>query len=64
LNFSVIIPTYQRRDLVVSTVRALGQQQYTGAFEVVVVVDGSSDHSAQALRALDLGFPLTVLAKH
>jgi glycosyltransferase involved in cell wall biosynthesis len=61
LNFSVIIPTYQRRNLVVSTVRALGQQEYTGTFEVIVVVDGSSDDSAQALRALDTQFPLAVL---
>jgi glycosyltransferase involved in cell wall biosynthesis len=61
LDFSVIIPTYQRRDLVVSTVCALARQEYGGTFEVVVVVDGSSDNSASALRALDLPFPLTVL---
>jgi len=61
LNFSIIIPTYQRRDLVVSTVRSLARQKYDSTFEVVVVVDGSSDNSAQALRALEMPFPLTVL---
>lgn len=61
LNFSIIIPTYQRRDLVVSTVRALGRQEYSGTFEVVVVIDGSSDGSAQALQCLDTPFPVKVL---
>jgi len=60
-NFSVIIPTYQRRDLVVATVRALARQQYAGTFEVIVVVDGSSDNSAQVLRTLEMPFPITVL---
>jgi glycosyltransferase involved in cell wall biosynthesis len=61
VDFSIIIPTYERRDLVASTVRALARQEYFGAFEVIVVVDGSADGSAQALRTLHMPFPLTVL---
>jgi glycosyltransferase involved in cell wall biosynthesis len=61
VDFSIIIPTYQRRDLVASTVRALAHQEYPGPFEVIVVVDGSRDGSSQALRALDVPFRLTVL---
>jgi len=61
MDFSIVIPTYQRRQLVASTVRALAQQEYSGPFEVIVVVDGSTDGSAHALRALDTPFPLTVL---
>lgn len=61
LDYSVIIPTFQRRDLVVSNVRALERQSYRGAFEVIVVVDGSSDNSAAALRNLTPDFPLTVI---
>jgi glycosyltransferase involved in cell wall biosynthesis len=60
-DFSVVIPTYQRRTLATATVQALARQDYAGPFEVVVVVDGSTDGSASALRALEVPFPLTVL---
>jgi glycosyltransferase involved in cell wall biosynthesis/peptidoglycan/xylan/chitin deacetylase (PgdA/CDA1 family) len=60
-RFSVVIPTYQRRDVVVSSVRALAAQEDAPPFEVVVVVDGSVDGSAEALRAIQPPFPLTVV---
>jgi GT2 family glycosyltransferase/peptidoglycan/xylan/chitin deacetylase (PgdA/CDA1 family) len=60
-HISVIIPTYQRRDVVLASVRALARQEFSGTFEVIVVVDGSTDGSAQALRELGPPFPLTVL---
>lgn len=61
LLFSVVIPTYERRDLVVGAVRALARQDLAAAFEVIVVVDGSTDGSARALGELDCPFHLTVL---
>ena len=61
IDFSIIIPTYQRRDVVVSSVSAIAQQSFTGKFEVIVVVDGSTDGTGDALRQLDLPFPLTVI---
>ncbi|MEK6276818.1 MAG: polysaccharide deacetylase family protein [Actinomycetota bacterium] len=60
MRFSIVIPTFQRRDLVARIVAALDRQQYRD-FEVVVVVDGSTDGTAAALRALDVAFPLQVL---
>lgn len=60
-RFSVVIPTYQRREVVTASVLALARQQYDGPFEVIVVVDGSRDGSAEALRELRMPFPLTVL---
>ena len=60
-RFSVVIPTYQRRDVVTLSVAALARQEYDGGFEVVVVVDGSTDGTAGALRSLELPFRLTVL---
>jgi GT2 family glycosyltransferase/peptidoglycan/xylan/chitin deacetylase (PgdA/CDA1 family) len=59
-RYSVVIPTYQRREIVTATVAALDRQRQR-SFEVVVVVDGSSDGSAEALRGLGVDFPLTVL---
>jgi peptidoglycan/xylan/chitin deacetylase (PgdA/CDA1 family)/GT2 family glycosyltransferase len=60
-RFSVVIPTFQRRELVLASVRALARQRFEGPFEIVVTVDGSTDGSADALRALRLSTPLTVL---
>ena len=60
-RFSIIIPTYQRRDLVLAAVRALAHQQFDHIFEVIVVVDGSEDGSAKALEELEVPFSLTVL---
>jgi glycosyltransferase involved in cell wall biosynthesis/peptidoglycan/xylan/chitin deacetylase (PgdA/CDA1 family) len=58
--FSVVIPTYQRRDVVLQTVQSLAHQEGAPPFEVIVVVDGSTDGTADALRALTTPFPLTV----
>lgn len=61
LRFSVVIPTYQRRNVVLASVHALARQEFNGSFEVIVVVDGSKDGSAEALREIDAPFSLTVL---
>lgn len=58
---SVIVPTFQRRELVTAAVASLETQRFDAAFEVIVVVDGSTDGSAAALRAMGAGVPLTVL---
>lgn len=62
-RFSVVIPTYQRRDLVLASVAALARQECSEAFEAIVVVDGSRDGSAEALTALDVPFPFRVLTQ-
>ena len=59
-RFSVIVPTFQRRDTVLRSVSALAGQRERD-FEVIVVDDGSGDGSAAALRELQVDFPLTVL---
>jgi GT2 family glycosyltransferase/peptidoglycan/xylan/chitin deacetylase (PgdA/CDA1 family) len=63
LRFSVVIPTYQRREAVLNALQALSVQEGMLDFEVVVVVDGSTDGTAAALRELDFPFPLSVIAQ-
>jgi glycosyltransferase involved in cell wall biosynthesis/peptidoglycan/xylan/chitin deacetylase (PgdA/CDA1 family) len=60
-RISVVLPTYQRRELVTAAVRALADQSFDQPFEVIVAVDGSTDGSADTLRAMSVPFPLTVL---
>lgn len=62
MRFSIVIPTYQRREIVARSVAALDRQSFRD-FEVVVVDDGSGDGTAEALRALDVDFPLTVIRR-
>ena len=47
--FSVIIPTYNRADLISKTLESVLQQDFAG-FEVLVVDDGSKDNTAEVVR--------------
>ncbi len=59
-RFSIVIPTHQRREIVARMVAALAAQSCRD-FDATVVVDGSTDGTATALRELSLPFPLTVI---
>ncbi|SFT34260.1 Glycosyltransferase, GT2 family [Geodermatophilus amargosae] len=60
-RFSIVIPTYQRRDVLVETIRALARLETPWPCELIVVVDGSTDGSAEAARAVPVPFPVRVL---
>ncbi len=51
VTVTAIIPTYNRRELVVQSARSVLVQSYT-AVECLVIDNGSSDGTAEALRAL------------
>lgn len=53
MEISVVVPTYNRRETVLRTLQTLFAQSLApNRFEVVVVVDGSVDGTAEALKAL------------
>lgn len=62
-SFSIIIPTYQRRDAVCAAVRAAARLEYAGKLELVVVVDGSTDGTEAALQAISPPFALRIVAQ-
>ncbi len=62
VRISVVVPTYQRRESLRRLLDSLACQTLPAAgYEVIVVVDGSTDGSAEAARALAVPYRLTVL---
>ena len=59
---SVIIPTYNRKESLQRTLAALGRQTYPAdRFEVIVVSDGSTDGTAEAVSAATYPYRLRFL---
>jgi glycosyltransferase involved in cell wall biosynthesis len=62
MDLSIVIPTRNRRERLLATLRALDRQRLDGArAEVVVADNGSSDGTAQALRTREGTLPVTVV---
>jgi glycosyltransferase involved in cell wall biosynthesis len=54
IQVSVVVPTYQRPELLLKCIRALYAQRCLFLFEVIVVSDGPDGNTAQAVSSLDL----------
>ncbi|MDP8261828.1 MAG: glycosyltransferase [Candidatus Ancaeobacter aquaticus] len=51
MNFSVIIPTHNRKDILPLTLRALEEQrEYSHEYEVIIIDDGSHDGTREYLQ--------------
>jgi glycosyltransferase involved in cell wall biosynthesis len=62
-DFSVVIPTHNRLEVLVEVLQSLEFQHEAPAFEVVVVDDGSTDGTADWLRSRGFRMPLRVLVQ-
>jgi peptidoglycan/xylan/chitin deacetylase (PgdA/CDA1 family)/GT2 family glycosyltransferase len=60
-SFTIVVPTFDRRELVCEVVRALDRLDYAGRMDVVVVVDGARDGTAAALGKVNCRTPLRVI---
>ncbi|MGY1709469.1 glycosyltransferase [Geodermatophilus sp. SYSU D00758] len=60
-RFSIVVPTYQRRDVLVASMRAMAKLETPWPVELVVVVDGATDGSAEAARSVPMPFEVLVL---
>jgi len=48
-EFSIVVPTFNRAELLINTVENLLKQSYPN-FEIIIVDDGSEDHTAEAVK--------------
>ena len=60
-SFTIVIPTYQRLPLVKGLLTELAGLEYRGRWDVIVVIDGSRDGTADALRSVSWPFALTLV---
>lgn len=56
MKLSVIIPTYNEKDVLEKCIESLGQQSYED-FEIIVVDDGSTDSTRKILTNLEKSLP-------
>ncbi len=63
MEFSVVIPTYNRLDVLPEVLEALEQQEDAPDFEIVVVDDGSTDGTTEWLRERPFRVPAAVLSQ-
>ena len=62
-SFSIVMPTYQRREVVSDAVQALCELDYDGPVEIIVVVDGSTDGTEAAVKAIPCRHPKKVIVQ-
>ncbi|MDZ7606958.1 MAG: glycosyltransferase family 2 protein [Cyclobacteriaceae bacterium] len=51
VKFSIIIPTYNRADRILSSIQSAFDQHYSD-FEIIIIDDGSADNTEQVISSI------------
>src|SRR5687768_11793995 len=57
MEFSIVIPTYNRADELRETIRSLAKLDVTGTWELLVVDNKSTDHTRTVVESESTSFP-------
>jgi glucosyl-dolichyl phosphate glucuronosyltransferase len=60
MEFSIIIPTYNRADELRETIRSIARLTVAGDWELLIVDNKSTDHTRSVVEAETAGFPATL----
>ncbi len=63
-TFSILVPALDERENLPDLIAEIGHAGLPAPFEVIVVDDGSTDGTAEALAALGPGYPFLRLVRH
>ena len=59
MEFSIVLPTYNRAQLLCKTLQALKDQSISPrCYEVIIVDDGSGDETANMVRHIQKAYPV------
>ncbi len=58
IEISVIIPTYNRKDVLIKCLKALFCQSYSKKYEILIIDDGSSDNTEKVVEELQKNAPI------
>jgi glycosyltransferase involved in cell wall biosynthesis len=64
MNFSIIIPTYNRADELRETIRSIAKLELAGAWELLVVDNKSTDHTRAVVEEERAAFPVDLHYLH
>jgi len=62
-KLSVIIPTFNRKQILIESLRCLDCEGSRSDFEVIVVCDGCTDNSAELVRQNSFRYPINLIEK-
>lgn len=60
---SIIIPTWNKKDFILDCLKQINQLQLDVPFELIIIENGSTDGSLEAIKNFVVSFPLQLLAQ-